>query len=447
MVPVTHALAEFALQARWDALPSPVRSATVRAFLNWVGCAVGGSNTVTAEAAVRGLQGLGRAGTASVLGRRERLDFVDTAVVDCISSAAHTFDDTHLATITHPTGPVAASLLAYAQTVKLDGETLLAALAAGMEIECRVAMAIAADGAGAHRGWYMTGLAGGIGAAAAMARAMRLDHPGTVSALSLAAAQAGGTRATHGSMAIAYVPAAAARQGMTAAYLARGGFGCGDIAIDGRNGLLAVVAPGAQPAVITDGLGSRFELLNNAFKPYPCGIVIHPAIDACLEIAMNQRPEPEDIERVDIEVHPDALNLCWRRLPSTELDAQVSLYHWVAAALTFRAAGIAQGELPCVQDARVRALQERVSAKATDGLASDQAVVAVHTKRGVYRASIDHAVGSIARPMSDAQLDAKFLALARRVLPAERAEELLRACRNLPTMDDAARIARLGAAA
>jgi 2-methylcitrate dehydratase PrpD len=443
MPAVTHALADFALATRWSELPGAVRAESVRAFVNWVGCAVGGSTTSTADAAVRGAPGT--VGSACVLGRRERLAFPDAAVVDCVSSSAHTFDDTHLKTITHPTGPVAAPLLAYAQANVTRGEDLLAALAVGMEIECRLATAIAAPGAGSHQGWYMTGLAGGVGAAAALARVMGLGHAATVSALGIAATSAGGLRASHGSMAIAYVPAAAGRQGMAAAYLARGGFTCGDIAIDGRNGLLQVVAPGANPEAVTAELGTRFEFLDNAYKPYPCGIVIHPAIDACLEIAARDGPAPEAIERVDLAVHPDAMNLCWRKLPATPLDAQVSLYHWVAAALVHRAAGIAEGEAACVEDARVRALQERIFPAPTAAMASDQAVVSVRLRDGrVLRSEVEHAVGSVARPMTDAQLDAKFRGLAARALGADAVEALLAACRSLPGLADAGAIARLG---
>jgi 2-methylcitrate dehydratase PrpD len=454
MAAITHRFAEFALQTAWSDLPASVRTESTRAFTNWVGCAVGGSTTPTAAAALRGLQALGRHPGASVLGRSERLDFVDAATLDCISSSAHTFDDTHLKTITHPTGPVAAALLAYsqttqtAQTARMSGIELLGALAVGMEIECRVATAIAAPASGAHKGWYMTGLAGGIGAAAALARAMRLDHAQAVAAMGLAAVHAGGLRASHGSMAIACVPAAAARQALYAAHLARGGFSCSDIAIDGRNGLLNVIAPAAGTSGLDAGLGSTFELMNNAYKPYPCGIVIHPAIDACLEVAAAAGFRWRDVERIELEVHPDALALCWRRLPASELDAQVSLYHWVAAALVRGAAGIDEGSLACVMDPSIRALQERIVANASSSLDSDQATLVARTIDGRrFRADVQHATGSIARPMSDAQLDAKFVGLARRALSADRVGALLAACRGLEDLEDAAQVARKGAAA
>ena len=228
--------------------------------------------------------------------------------------------------------------------------------------------------------------------------------------------------------------------------MAQADFLCSDIAIDGRNGLLEVMSPGAVAADICRDLGSAFELLGNAYKPYPCGIVIHPAIDACLEIAATHALRPDEIEQVDLEVHPDALNLTWRKLPATVLDAQVSLYHWSAAALVHGQAGLAQGELSCIEDPRVRALQSRMSAVAKDHLASDQAIATVRTKSGgVIRAETVHALGSIERPMTNEELAAKFKMLAARTLDEARADRLLATCWQLSSLDDVAEIARIGA--
>ena len=444
--PVTHLLADFIQRARWDNLPQPVRTEAVRAFVNWVGCTLGGANTEMVDAAVRGSLAFGGHGAAPLLGRGERLDPLNAAVINCMSSAAHAFDDTHLKTITHPTGPVAGAILALAETKKISGEKFLTALALGIEIECRLALAITNPDAGAHGGWYITGVAGGVGAAAAAGSLLDLDHDPLVSALALAATQAAGVRATHGSMAIAYVPGLAARNGLTAAYMAAAGLACNDFTIDGRNGLLEVMAPRADVADITRNLGADFEMLKNAYKPYPCGIVIHPTIDACLEIAARHMLRPEAIEQVELEVNPGALKLTWRKLPTTALDAQVSLYHWAAAALVFGEAGLEQGKLECVEDKQVRALQSRMSVVEKDGLATDQARATVRMKSGaVHRAEIVHATGSIERPMTEEQILNKFERLATRVLSDERTAEVLEICRRVAALDDAGEVGRVAA--
>ena len=446
--PVAEAMARFARTTGWDGLPAELRREAGRAWLNYVACATGGASTATASAAIRGIRSMNPAGSVPLLGRSERVGLADAALLGSLCASAHTFDDTHLSTITHPTSPVAAALAAVSFELRsagkpVRGPDVLAALMIGMELECRVSLAIAAGGS--HRGWYMTGLSGGIGAAAAVARLLGLDHEGFVGAINLAAAQAAGTRATHGSMAIAYVPGLAARNGLAAAYLAASGFECGRGAIDGRNGLLDVLTGQREAGLVIEGLGSRYEVLDNTYKPYPCGIVTHPAIDACLALANIDCVDASEIEAVELRVHPDALTLCWRKLPETEADAQVSLFHWTAAALATGSAGLEQGALACIEHPAVRSLQERSSAKADPDLLNNQAEVLLRLRDGrtVKRFTSD-ATGSITNPMSDEQLQAKFLSLARLSLDDGRAEALLRLCLGTADLPDAAEVLEAG---
>jgi len=442
---VAHAFADFARGVRWEALPEAVRRDTLRFFVNWFGCAIGGARTASAETAISGLLALSGPGSTPVLGRAERLQPADAALANCLTSAADTFDDTHLSTITHPTGPVAAAILAIADTRLVSGEAFLAALAAGIEIECRISAAVTAPGSGAHQGLYITGVSGGIGAAVAAAMLLDASDAQMVAAIGLAAGQAAGLRATHGSMAIASPPAFAARNGLVAAHLAKAGFACGDAIIDGKNGLLSVLAPSAEPRAMIAGLGARFELLGNACKPYPCGIVIHPAIDACLEIAQHI-PSIQTIGEIRLAVHADALALCWRKLPGTALEAQVSLFHWAAATLARGRATLDEGDQAAVDDPDIRALQAIMTAEADPQLAPGQARAIVRLKGGeTLTSDVRQASGSLERPMSDDALSAKFRTLARTRLDVGAVTNLLRSCRDISTTDDVGSLARSAA--
>lgn len=292
----------------------------------------------------------------------------------------------------------------------------------------------------------MTGLSGGIGAAAAVGRLLKLNQQQMTYAIGLAAMQASGTRATHGSMAITFVPGIAARDGIVAAYMAAADFSCSAIAIDGRNGLLQVLTAGHDASQIDDELGERYEMLNNAYKPYPCGIVIHPAIDACLHLVRIDHLNYQDIDRIELRVHPDALNLCWRKLPENVLDAQVSLYHWVAACLVFGRAGVPEGELGAVMHAEVRALQQCAHAVVDTTMGSNQALVVVYLRDGkkLERKTQD-VTGSVTNPMSDAQLSEKFLGLVGPILGLRRAQVLLDKCLNMNAVHGAAELLQLGA--
>jgi 2-methylcitrate dehydratase PrpD len=444
---ITGAIADFALSTSFVGLPPQVQRESVRNVVNWVGCALGGASTSTVAAAVKGLRSYASAGPCRVLGRQERFDAPGAALINCLASAAHAYDDTHLATITHPTGPVISALLALAEQQPVRGEEFLAALMIGMEIECRLSRTIVAPDTGASNGWYITGITGSIGAAAAVGRLLGLDRAAMVSALGLAAAQSCGTRGTHASMACAYVPAIAAQAGFTAAMMARAGFECGPAAVAGRYGVVEVIAPQADHAAICRDFGQHWEVLGNACKPYPCGIVIHSAIDTCLELVVKHQPKPDDIAEISFDVTPGALALCWRKFPDTELEAQVSLYHWLAATLISGEATLAQAQLACIKDKRVRDLQWRISATSDPALAIDQARATLRLRDGsVHTVRIEHGVGSLIKPMSDDALSAKFLSQARGVLADGKAKALLAASWNARALDDAAELLALGAA-
>jgi 2-methylcitrate dehydratase PrpD len=442
---ISEALADYVLAATFPDLPSQVRTESIRTVVNWIGCALGGAPTPTVDAAVKGLRSFSSYGRGRLMGRRERFEAPGAAMLNCLSSAAHAFDDTHLKTITHPTGPVISALLAVADTTRVSGKDFLLALMLGMEIECRLSSVIVAPGTGSSGGWYITGVTGGIGAAAAVGRVLGFERDTLVSAMGLAAAQSCGTRGTHASMACAYVPAVAAQAGLTAALLARAGFECGPAAVAGRNGVVEVIAPKADHDAICRDLGDSWELLGNAYKPYPCGIVIHPAIDACLELVRKRKPNADEIESVSFDVNPGALGLCWRKLPNSVLEAQVSMFHWLAAALVEGEAGVAQAQLACIQNPKIRALQDRLTATSRPELNIDQAKAVMRMRDGaVFTVTIEHGVGSLAKPMSDDELSAKFLAQACGVLPDAKAKELLAASWNVAALESVADLLSLG---
>ena len=350
-----------------------------------------------------------------MLGRNEHLDPVSAALVNCLSSAVHAFDDTHLGTITHPTGPVAAACLAIAKETRPSGEDFQAALVLGMEIECRLSEALLAQGNmqgnGASIGWYITGVTGGVGAAAAAAKLMKLSEAQTAAAIGIAATQAGGFRGTHGSMAMPMIPGFAARNGLSAALWARAGMTCMPHAIEGANGLFDVLAPKADRTAVLRDLGATYSMLQNAYKPYACGIVVHPVIDACLDAIAAHQIDPQAVERVDVAVHPVGKHLGDRKNPKSEFDAQVSIAYCVAVTLTQGRFGLEHLAEPFLSDARLAQLQDRVIVSADDALARDQAAVSFVLKDGRrIDIRIEHARGSFARPMSDEELADKFRA-------------------------------------
>ncbi len=265
-----------------------------------------------------------------------------------------------------------------------------------------------------------------------------------VDTFAIAAARAApGPRETHGTMAKNLVAACAAEEGLFAAFLARAGVLAPAAPIEGKRGLGVLVAEGADYAAMTAGLGQSFELMRNAYKPYPCGIVAHAAITGALALARDHAPAPAAIRAVRLAVHPLCLELCGRRAPQDRVEGTFSVYHWVAVALIDRAIFIRQFSDATVADPAVVALRDRVEARAEPRLRKDEAEIELTLADGtVLRHHVDHAAGSIERPPSDADLDAKLADLVAGVCRCRRApRRSRRLCwRASTTQPDAAAI-------
>ena len=225
----------------------------------------------------------------------------------------------------HPAGPVAPAILALAEMRPVSGRDFVHALILGVEVECRIGNAVYP----AHydRGWHITGTAGVFGAAAASGRILGLSEQQMVWALGLAAAQPVGLREMFGSMTKSFHPGRASQNGLTAALLASKNFTSTDVGLEGKSGWAHVVSTEVKWDEITGGLGERFELLLNTYKPFACGIVMHPTIDACLQLRAEHRLTADQIERIDLAVHPLVLELTGKRAPETGLEGEVQHLH------------------------------------------------------------------------------------------------------------------------
>src|SRR5207253_9121139 len=187
-------------------------------------------------------------------------------------------------------------------------------------------------------------------AAAAAGKLHGLDRRRMVWALGHAATQSAGLVESLGSMSKSIGVGNAAKNGLAAALFARSDFTAAEQAIEGRYGFAPVTSDSVDLAAITDGLGGRWEVLGNCYKPYPCGVVLFPVIDACLDIRARHAPAAERIARVVVRGHPLLRERADRPSVETGREAKVSLQHSVAAAFLFGAAGLAQYADACVAD-------------------------------------------------------------------------------------------------
>ncbi|KQP23430.1 MmgE/PrpD family protein [Pseudorhodoferax sp. Leaf267] len=440
---ITATLAHQVHTLRLADVPERARHAALRALVNIVGCCVGGARHVIVETAAHTLLPYAGRPTSGLLGRPEQTDALTASLLNALSSAAYSFDDTHAETILHPTGVVVAALLAHAGHTPVRGDDFLLALTLGVDVASRISKAVSMAPAQGPIGWSQTGIAAGIGAAAAMAKVLQLDANRTGWAIGHAVQQASGLRVAHGSMAATLIFGNAAQGGLRSALLARHGLSGPDAPLEGRYGFAELFASVPHLAYLTDGLGERFEVEALAYKPYPCGIVIHPAVDAALDCRTRQRPG-DSIAAVRLRVHPSALALGFCRHPADPLQAKVSLYHWTAVALATGRAGLAEGGSQGIDDPEIVRLRGLIEVEADTQLTPEAAsLIVTHANGHQCMAEVAQCKGSVANPMTDADLEAKFHGQARLSLPPEAAAALLHACWTVEQMDNVADLVAL----
>lgn len=438
----TQRLTDYVISSRAQDLPDDVIHEAKRSFLNWLGVAIGACQHPTVKIALEVVDEVGGSEQATVLGHRKKTDILHAAFINGTSSHVFDFDDTHLQTIIHPSGPVAPALLALAERQILSGESFLHAFTLGIEVECRIGNAVYPS----HYdvGWHITATTGVFGAAAAAAKVLQLDNERTLWALGIAATQSSGLREMFGTMCKAFHVGRAAQNGLFAALLASRGFTSSTQSIEAPRGFANVLASERNYHKITDNLGGSYEVLKNTYKPFACGIVIHPTIDGCIQLRNKHGLKPEEIRSIDLRVHPLVLELTGKTEPKRGLEGKFSVYHSAAVAITDGAAAESQYSDERVLDPQVVELRRKVTTTAEAGIDEAEAHIRITMTDGtVHEIHIEKAVGSLEKPLSDADLENKFRELVSPILPSPtKVDELIRLCWELDKLEDASAIAK-----
>lgn len=432
---VTQALAAWACQAEWEDVPASVQSAVNRSFVNWLGCAIGGSQEPVVSQCLSALAGLSGDGPVVIIGRAEKVDVLSAAFVLAVSSNSLDFDDTHWATGIHPTGPVASAVMAWAGHHSVTGKALQHALLLGMEVACRIGLAVSPEHY--QRGWHITSSCGVLGAAVAVGRLMDLTPQQMSWALGHAATQSAGLVASLGSMAKSVNIGHAAKNGLLAAALAQRNVTSSDLVLEAPHGFSQVLGQGSTMSPVLHRLGEQWETLHNTFKPYPCGFVTHPVIDACL--ALPQAVSLGDILDIELTVHPLAKLRAHRPRPMDGLQAKLSLEHAAAVCLAYQRAGIEDFSDSAVRQPNIVALRRLVRITTDETLSTKEATVRIKCRDGrlICQTAPDLS-GANAQGMTDLQLTEKFNQLARYGAPQGNHATWLHTARHLASLNDAA---------
>ena len=408
---VTRAIADFAAGTRWDDIPDAVRHEAKRSILNGFATALAGCREPAIDKMLATMMPYSGKPGCSIIGRAERTDALLAANVNAMSANIFDFDDTHPATIIHPTAPVAPALFAMSETRKVTGRQLLHAFIIGAEIECRLGNAVSPY----HyaRGWHITSTCGVFGAAMAAGVLLGLTEEQHCWSLGNASVQSSGMVESLGTMSKSIGVGNAARNGLVSALLASEGFSGPAAPLEGQRGFLSVYADSPDHDAILGTLGASWEIAKNTYKPYPVGVVLNPVIEACLDLSKELSLEVGEIDEVELTGHPLLRQRADRPGVETGRESQVSAQHAIAIVLRRGKAGLGEFDDTTVAETERDGIRPDVRFVDDESYGIDGVKLVLRMRDGTeHLRKIKDTVGSSRNPMSDQQLQDKLIQLA-----------------------------------
>ncbi len=401
--PIGDSVIKFILAARSRDYPAEVIEAARMCLADWAGVAIGAAGESPGTIARDAMHEPGPAMLMSG-GAASR---PTAALIN--GTLAHTldFDDTHVASLTHISGPTWAATLALAATPGAENGSLLGAFITGFEVGARLGSGIGP--ALLERGVHATAVIGGLAATAAGCALLGLDETQTANALGLAATQAGGLTLSFGTMAKPFHAGKAAMNAVIAVQLARAGFTASHEVFDSPKGLAAALIQDRSLSFSPIST-ERWQILQNTFKPYAACLLTHASIDCARKISATLGDDA--VERVVANVHPLAIQLAGKRQPRTPLEGKFSLDFCIALGLAGYAASAADFSNARLQDVRLRQIAERIELKADSSLRETAARLSVTSQIGArHEAETQFALGNPENPMQWSDMKEKFIAL------------------------------------
>jgi 2-methylcitrate dehydratase PrpD len=449
---LTEEIADFVETVRFDDFPHEVQHVGKRCIVDGMGVILAGINepcTHIVRDYALSVQGREE---SSLLGQTEkRAPAHLAALVNGTSGHAMDWDDTALSTkpdraiLLHPTLQPLAAGLAIGEKLDVSGKEFLMAFLTGFEVACKIAQSIHPD----HwlRGYHTSNTCGIFGAATAVCKLMSLPAKQIRSALAIAASMAAGINVNHGTMVKPLHMGRAAENGIVSALLSASGYEGHPDALESHKGFFYAFSGGYDPDQIRGKLGHPFAIIDPgiSIKPYPCGVVGHPAMDAMKTLVSEYQVRPEEVDHVKVltgsNVLPPRGPLRYKKA-QTALQGKFCVPFQMASMIIRRKAGIEEFSDEFVQSPQVQEMMDRVEAvidPAIDALGKNKIVgiIEIRLKNGrVLRAqTAEHYRGGPKNPFTRDDIVEKFLDCTQRTLTSDKAQALIKTIESLDQLD------------
>ncbi len=446
---LTGLVVDTVLGLRPEELSRAARQTAKFALLDLLACAVAGTEDDCARITANWVLDMEGRPESTLIGTAYRAPAALAALANATAGHALDFDDVSL-TMIHPSTTVVPALLAVAETGRYSGQELLAAYAAGFEVQARLCRVLNPEHYG--RGWHTTQTVGVLACAAAVAKLIGLDAEQTRLALGIAASSASGLRKNFGSMVKPLHAGQAAMHGVQAAQLAQRGFTADREIFDGRNGYLQVFAipeaPERLAAAFAPGAELELETSGVGIKRFACCGAIHTALDAMEKLTADGTVTPRTVTRIECRVNPMTPNILVHSNAKDGTEGKFSMEYSLAVYLLERKAGLAQYSVPAPLDAELVRLMKLVDVVVDQtipvNLAFFPTVVTVELAGGSRRSlRVDSQHGYPGDPLSLAELTEKVTDCCTPALPPSAIQRLVATVMELESLPDAGQLARL----
>jgi 2-methylcitrate dehydratase PrpD len=449
---LTRYVGDFVLRTKYGDIPANVIELGKKSILDGLGLALAGSRADSGPISRKFVEQSGAClGKSTVIGTAQKTSPRFAALVNGISIHADDFDDTQLAAakdrvyglLTHPTVPVLPAIFALAEQRTVSGKEWMLAYHLGVEVECKIAEAIAPRHY--EDGFHSTGTCGPFGSATACAKLLNFDLSKTLKTFGLAASNSGGLRENFGTMTKPYQAGHAAESGVVSAELVALGWTAAEQILEADRGFFHAAGGLYDPAAIMDRLGNpwTFDSPGVSLKPYPSGSLTHPAMTELARLIQVNNIEAAQVEKVDVGANHNMTTTLLHHDPKTGLEAKFSMEFCVAILLLERKAGLSQFSDKVIRRPDVQAMMRKINfyvdpEAETAGFDKMTSVLKITLKDGkVITGRAAFGKGSPADPMTFDEAASKFRGCAEYAdWPQGKTEKLIAFVRALETVAD-----------